>query len=720
MIVNANYGFPEVKFPITPFVITIQQLDTIEVSYSPFSSLSSCNTLIIYRSGNPLYRMTSPTSTATSITFTMPSGSGFNTESGFAITAYLECTSFLMPPSETPVSLAFNFRRNSDLYLQLSATVNAVATTFNSSRGRVTQSATAMTSPSAFTFNFLLGQDLSNTPAFVFTFPNDFVINTPSCSASVISLTVTSVACSNNGNVVTVNFTASSSSKISAGRNVTVILTSGVTNPVTPGSYSIGMTTYYISSVSTSKSETSTTAFTTTITEIANYPVTLTPPGLTVYTPTDIIFSFTPSIDIPISSTFYIEFPPNVTAITTNTNLLKLGTTALPLVGNSLSSNSISVTFISGTQINAGSTISITIRLTTPSNIGTYSYVQLIISKNATPYLSTRNSLYLNVNAVNSMSITVIPTQPITGKTTSYQFSIFLTIPHSSAFIVQVDVPSDTKFITAGSNCTSCNASSMSPTNSTTFSFIANNSAGSQTYAFTISSFINPRSVGPSLPWGIATKTVSPTNLISYSYANATISEPNTLVATLDQTDSYFRSNSNPVKMTLTFSNTLITGDYILFSFTSDSYTASTVTCSSIYGTCLIQGTPTNVTNVKMTPNTTSIISNSLFLILEGLTSASGTSYSYITNISVSTLTFDDRPIDSGKMTYSISCGAFSSNLCKQCYSNGSCINCYTGFYLLGSVCLSSCGPLSSYMSYNSSTTGSCVPCINSCQTCFS
>lgn len=127
---------------------------------------------------------------------------------------------------------------------------------------------------------------------------------------------------------------------------------------------------------------------------------------------------------------------------------------------------------------------------------------------------------------------------------------------------------------------------------------------------------MNPRSTGLSLPWGIATKTVSPTNLISYSYANATITNPNTLIATLDKSDSYYRSNTSPVRLTITFFNSLISTDYILFSFISDSYTASSVTCSPIYGQCSILATPSNVTVVKMLPNITSIIGNSLFLIL--------------------------------------------------------------------------------------------------------
>ena len=59
--------------------------------------------------------------------------------------------------------------------------------------------------------------------------------------------------------------------------------------------------------------------------------------------------------------------------------------------------------------------MSITIRLTTPSNIGTYSYVKLTVSNNNTNYLSNTASLYLNVNAVSSMNVLVTPLSAITG-----------------------------------------------------------------------------------------------------------------------------------------------------------------------------------------------------------------------------------------------------------------------------------------------------------------
>lgn len=125
-----------------------------------------------------------------------------------------------------------------------------------------------------------------------------------------------------------------------------------------------------------------------------------------------------------------------------------------------------SVTFVSGTAVAVGDIVSITIPLKTPSNIATYSFVKLIVTNNSTGYLSSRNTLFLNVNSVSSMSMQIAPVTSIAGSVSSYTLTLFLTIPHSTSFVVQVDVPSDTSFITSSATCTNC-LSSVTPKNST-------------------------------------------------------------------------------------------------------------------------------------------------------------------------------------------------------------------------------------------------------------
>lgn len=255
LIINRNYGSPEVSFPITPFVVTLQRLDTIDVSYSNFTALTTCPRLTVYRnSDSTLFTLASPSSGTGFITFTFPSNFGFNTEYSDPVSAYLECTGFLMPPSMTPVSLSFTFKRNGDTYMQLSTPISATATAFNSSRARLVLSNPAMVASSAYTFNFLIGQPLASTPALAFTFTPDFTIaNSPTCTVAILTLTVSPPFCTYNNvtNVLLVNFTASALIPINA--NITVTVSSGITNPATPNGYPIGLETYYISTDLTSK-----------------------------------------------------------------------------------------------------------------------------------------------------------------------------------------------------------------------------------------------------------------------------------------------------------------------------------------------------------------------------------------------------------------------------------------------------------------------------------
>lgn len=77
----------------------------------------------------------------------------------------------------------------------------------------------------------------------------------------------------------------------------------------------------------------------------------------------------------------------------------------------------------------------------------------------------------------------------------------------------------------------------------------------------------------------------------------------------------YTKYNSRPVKINFKFTNLLKAGDYIILSMTPDIYSATTVTCSSIYGICSLIGS-TNVTVVKIIANTTSISNGSLLVIV--------------------------------------------------------------------------------------------------------
>lgn len=95
--VSTSFGDPTLTFPTAPLIITIQPSDTIEVYYSPFSSLMTCSTFKFYRSSNPFYSISSPTTSSNYITFTYTQSA--NTQHTSPFNLILSCSSFLLPPS---------------------------------------------------------------------------------------------------------------------------------------------------------------------------------------------------------------------------------------------------------------------------------------------------------------------------------------------------------------------------------------------------------------------------------------------------------------------------------------------------------------------------------------------------------------------------------------------------------------------------------------------
>jgi hypothetical protein len=180
-------------------------------------------------------------------------------------------------------------------------------------------------------------------------------------------------------------------------------------------------------------------------------------------------------------------------------------------------------------------------------------------------------------------------------------------------------VPTDTKYITANTRCVSgCNTTAVGSVTATSFSVVVKNVGGvnSTSTSFTVSSFQNPRSVDNSLDWTVTTKAVSSNSLISTTFKSAEIKTPNALIASLSKEDMYIKYNTKPVKITFKFTNLLQVGEYIILSMTSDIYSASSVSCSSIYGVCSLIGS-SNVTVIKIiVTNATKISNGSLLVIL--------------------------------------------------------------------------------------------------------
>lgn len=229
--------------------------------------------------------------------------------------------------------------------------------------------------------------------------------------------------------------------------------------------------------------------------------------------------------------------------------------------------------------------------------------------------------MVLNVNSVVSIPVTIAPTISITGATSGYTISLTLNVPHPSDFYVQIDLPSDVTFSSSGASC-SGNCSSALSGNATSLVINASNTQPASTgqlITFNLAAtFVNPRSVGNAASWVVTTKSISPSNTITTSSAASYISAANLLNVAMRSGDPYYINNTNPVRVTFSFTNNLISGDYILMTINSGVYTEhTTVNCSAIYGTCSkVTGSSPGTLGIKIEPNLTFIINKTLSIVI--------------------------------------------------------------------------------------------------------
>lgn len=257
---------------------------------------------------------------------------------------------------------------------------------------------------------------------------------------------------------------------------------------------------------------------------------------------------------------------------------------------NAVNNNNNSFTLTTMADIGVNSVVVITSSILTPSTMNSFTYVILRIRKNGVLYIESANSMVLNVNSVVNIPVTITPTNPKTGIISGYTIVLTLNVPHPNNFYVQIDLPSDVSFSSSGANCTG-NCSLALSGNATSIVINASNSMSSSTgQQITLglgATFINPRSIGNTAAWIITTKSISPSNIITISSQAPYISTANLLTATMKAADPYYINNTSPVRVMFSFTNSLVSGDYILMTIYSGVYTENTaVNCSTIYGTC--------------------------------------------------------------------------------------------------------------------------------------
>jgi hypothetical protein len=247
--------------------------------------------------------------------------------------------------------------------------------------------------------------------------------------------------------------------------------------------------------------------------------------------------------------------------------------------------------------------------------MGNYDSIQLTAFKNGISYLQSLSSMVFAVNTTIPMGISIIPNDLTTGKTTDYNFTINIIIPHPPIFLILVNVPADTQLaITNSTNACNgtCNTAVTLKNSSSFYVNVSNpspNSANTITIQFKISKFINARSIGVGSNWNLTTMSTS-YEPISITLTNFSLQIPNKMTGVLSLADSYYRSNNNSLKIIFSFFNNLISGDYILLSIDRTVFnmnsSVTSVTCTTISATCMTDANSSPGTLViRITPTIT-------------------------------------------------------------------------------------------------------------------
>lgn len=200
---------------------------------------------------------------------------------------------------------------------------------------------------------------------------------------------------------------------------------------------------------------------------------------------------------------------------------------------SSLSINQITntITFIKPSATLVDTTFIIMTTFCSPPALGTYNYVNLAIT-NSLVYIQCLNQLTLDVNIPSTMPVTIIANDPVTAQPSAYSITVTYTVPHPATFDLQIDIPSDTSYITTVGSCTpSCLVKTFNADGSQVIITISNpnpNSATIFSATYVLSSFNNRRFVGSGSSFKFTT--ISSSKIITQQSALLTINAPNLLI----------------------------------------------------------------------------------------------------------------------------------------------------------------------------------------------
>lgn len=336
---------------------------------------------------------------------------------------------------------------------------------------------------------------------------------------------------------------------------------------------------------------------------------------------------------LPAGVTFTITFPSAISSL--NFSSIVYANSTLTIINTSTvtSASPFNLSFIYNYDMPIGTNLIIPFSIKTPANLGTYGPMSFKITRNNNTYEQS-NFLKLYVNQTSPIDVKMTAPNSngyAAGANTTLQFSLSSYIAHSTPyFFFLISVPNDTVFYPSGACSGACN-SVYDMASKTTINITINNSysfsSNFYNYSISLGVFKNPRSLGSSMSWYFQTYNKDGSQ-VGTGNSTFLVSLPNLLTGSLSLNDRYYRNNSNSVQLFISMWNVLISGDYLLLQFGTDTYSSPTNNVSCPLLNCSVSNQSTsNVLVVLVTPNINQLNVNSISFQISGLASSDTSIY---------------------------------------------------------------------------------------------
>lgn len=294
------------------------------------------------------------------------------------------------------------------------------------------------------------------------------------------------------------------------------------------------------------------------------------------YFPSVLSLLYKPGVTIPANLIITFTFNSSISSLISYKNVTVNGITYV--YSRSQPTQSTIILTVSN-EIPANSTVIFKFEFKAPPSVAVYHAVNVSVgTTGGILYEKSGNGLQIAVSFPASEVFALTPLISITGVTTTYTLSFYTNVFHPNPFYLSIKFPSDV--IIPNINAITCSPSTfckgvlpISPTGVQEIYLNMTPSTNSSTYTINLTNIPNPRQIGASGSFNLATLTNSTGgNQILTGSVAVSISNPNTANASFDLTKDYYRNNKEPVTISVNFTNNLLFNDFIRVRFDYRTY----------------------------------------------------------------------------------------------------------------------------------------------------